>query len=75
MKPLTHWAIHHQVKLRLMGRDAEEIWGMLVAADGEVQPFRYGRQTLRLAIGEGEGWSVRQLDGYGFEQVVEEGGL
>lgn len=72
MKPLVHWAIHHQVKLRLQGRDNAEIWGLLVAEDGAVQPFRYGRQTMRLAIGQGDTQRVWQLDAYGFERPAEE---
>jgi hypothetical protein len=72
MKPLAHWAIHHQLKLRLQGRDYSEIWGLLVAADGAVRPFRYERQTKRLAIGEGDARRLWQLDAYGFERPAEE---
>lgn len=72
MKPLTHWAIHHQQKLRIAGRNASEIWGALAGPDGAVQPFRYTQDTLRLTIGEGDDRRVLQLDEYGFERDVEE---
>ncbi|HNS01762.1 MAG TPA: hypothetical protein PKM78_05200 [Anaerolineae bacterium] len=72
MKPLTHWAIHHQQKLRIAGRSTDEIWGALAGPDGAVQPFRYAQTTLLLTIGEGEGRRVLQLDDYGFERPVAE---
>jgi hypothetical protein len=68
MKPLTHWAIHHQQKLRIAGHSAVEIWGLLVAIDGSVRPFRYLLEARSLAIGEGEASHVLQLDEYGYEQ-------
>lgn len=72
MKPLTHWAIHHQQKLRIAGRSAAEIWGALAGPDGAVQPFRYAQATLRLTIGEGDSRRVLQLDDYGFECPVDD---
>jgi hypothetical protein len=71
MKPLAHWAIHHQQKLRIAGRNSGEIWGALAGPDGVVQPFRYAQSTLRLTIGEGDDHRVLQLDEYGFEQEVD----
>jgi hypothetical protein len=71
MKPLTHWAIHHQQKIRIAGRDGADIWGALAGPDGSVQPFRYAQDTMRLAIGEGDNPRVFQLDAYGFAQQVE----
>jgi hypothetical protein len=71
MKPLAHWAIHHQHKLRIAGRNSGEIWGALAGPDGGVQPFRYAQSTLRLTIGEGDDRRVLQLDEYGFEQEVD----
>lgn len=71
MKPFTHWAIHHQQKIRIAGRDPVEVWGALVATDGAVRPFRYNQQTMRLTVGEGEERRVLQLDDYGFEGQVE----
>ncbi len=71
MKPFTHWAIHHQQKIRIAGRDQVEIWGVLAGPDGAVRPFRYDQQTLRLTIGHDDQRSVLQLDAYGFEQQVE----
>lgn len=68
MKPLTHWAIHRQQKLRIAGRNSGEIWGALAGPDGDVRPFRYAQDTLRLTIGEGDERRVVQLDEYGFEQ-------
>ena len=70
MKPLTHWAIHHQQKIRIAGRDQSEIWGLLAGADGTLRPFRYAQQTMRLAIDEGNNHRVLQLDTYGFEQPL-----
>lgn len=71
MKPLTHWAIHHQQKIRIAGRDRAEIWGALAGPDGAVRLFRYDQQTLRLTIGDDDQRRVLQLDAYGFEQQVE----
>lgn len=71
MKPLTHWAIHHQQKIRIAGRSADEIWGALAGPDGAVQPFRYALAAMRLTIGEDEKRRVLQLDAYGFEQEGE----
>jgi hypothetical protein len=71
MKPLTHWAIHHQQKLRIAGRNDGHIWGALAGPDGVVRPFRYARDTLRLTIGEGGDRRVLQLDEYGFEQAID----
>ena len=68
MKPLTHWAIHHQIKLRLGGRDDVELWGELVSRDGSSRPFRFNRRTLQLVIGRGQDQRTIQLDEYGFEQ-------
>ncbi|HSN77845.1 MAG TPA: hypothetical protein VL334_22445 [Anaerolineae bacterium] len=70
MKPFAHWAIQHQQKIRIAGRDRAEIWGALASPDGAVRPFRYAQQTMRLAIGEGEDRRVLQLDAYGFEQPL-----
>jgi hypothetical protein len=70
MKPLTHWAIHHQQRIRIAGRDRAEIWGALAGSDGAVRPFRYSQQTLRLTIGDDDQRRVLQLDAYGFEQPV-----
>ena len=71
MKPFTHWAIHHQQKIRIAGRDRVEVWGALAGPDGAVRPFRYDQQTLRLIIGDDDQRRVLQLDAYGFEQQVE----
>jgi len=71
LKPFTHWAIHHQQKIRIAGRDQAEIWGALAGPDGAVRPFRYNQQTLRLTIGDDDQRRVLQLDAYGFEQQVE----
>jgi hypothetical protein len=68
MKPLTHWAIHHQQKIRIAGRDQSEIWGHLASPDGVLRPFRYAQLTMRLTIVEGDNHRVLQLDTYGFEQ-------
>lgn len=68
MKPLTHWAIHHQQKIRIAGRDRAEIWGALAGPDGVVRPFRYAQQTMRLVIGDDDQRRFLQLDAYGFEQ-------
>ncbi|MFZ2489556.1 MAG: hypothetical protein WAZ19_15715 [Anaerolineae bacterium] len=70
MKPLTHWAIHHQQKMRIAGRDPAAVWGVLVAANGTTQPFRYELQTQRLALGDSAARRILQLDAYGFEQDV-----
>ncbi len=70
MKPLTHWAIHHQQKLRIAGRDPGEIWGALAGPGGGVQPFRYDLHAMRLIIGEGDDRRILQLDEYGFERPV-----
>lgn len=70
MKPFTHWAIHHQQKIRIAGRDQAEIWGALAGPDGVVRPFRYAQQTMRLTIGEGDNRGILQLDAYGFEQPL-----
>ena len=72
MKPLAHWAIHKKRTLRLRGRSATEIWGLLVAPDGTEQSFRFDRQTLQLLIGEGGAASAIKLDPYGFEQATDE---
>jgi hypothetical protein len=69
MKPLTHWAIHHQQKIRIAGRDQSEVWGLLASPDGTLRPFRYAQATMRLAIGEGDDLRTLQLDTYGFEQA------
>ncbi|MEI2688869.1 MAG: hypothetical protein V9H69_03830 [Anaerolineae bacterium] len=71
MKPFTHWAIHHQQKVRIAGRDPIEVWGALVTADGVIRPFRYNQQTMRLTVGEGDDRRALQLDEYGFEERVE----
>jgi hypothetical protein len=71
LKPLTHWAIHRQHKIRIAGRDQVDIWGVLAGPDGAVRPFRYNQQTLRLTIGEGDDRRVLQLDAYGFEEQVQ----
>ncbi len=71
MKPLTHWAIHHQQKIRIAGRDGAEIWGALAGPDGAVRSFRYAQDAMRLTIGEDDDQRVLQLDAYGFEQLVE----
>jgi hypothetical protein len=71
LKPLTHWAIHRQHKIRIAGRDQVDIWGALAGPDGAVRPFRYNQQTLRLTIGEGDDRRVLQLDAYGFEEQVQ----
>jgi hypothetical protein len=68
MKPLTHWAIHHQQKIRIAGRDQSEVWGLLASPDGALRPFRYAQHTMRLAIDAGDDRRVLQLDPYGFEQ-------
>ncbi|MFZ2360607.1 MAG: hypothetical protein WA040_14805 [Anaerolineae bacterium] len=70
MKPFTHWAIHHQQKIRIAGRDQAEIWGALAGPDGVVRPFRYAQQTMRLTIGEGDNRGILQLDAYGLEQPL-----
>jgi hypothetical protein len=70
MKPFAHWAIHHQQKIRIAGRNQAEIWGALAGPDGAIRPFRYDQQTLRLAIGQGDDRRVLQLDAYGFEQPL-----
>lgn len=70
MKPLTHWAIHHQQKIRIAGRDPIAIWGALAGPDGAVRHFRYDQQTMRLTIGQGDDLRILQLDAYGFEQPV-----
>lgn len=72
MKPLAHWAIHRQQKIRIAGRSAGEIWGQLVGPDGSAQPFRYDQRSLRLTLGEGETERVLQLDSYGFEKPLDE---
>ena len=69
MKPLTHWAIHRQQKIRIAGRSDAEIWGALAGPDGAVRPFRYNQQTMRLIIDESDGARVLQLDAYGFEET------
>ncbi len=71
MKPLTHWAIHHQLKIRIAGRDQDTIWGALASANGAAEPFRYAQNTLRLTIGEGDRQRILQLDAYGFDQEIE----
>lgn len=71
MKPLTHWAIHRQQKIRIAGRDDGEIWGALAGPDGAVRPFRYNQQTMRLIIGADDQQRVLQLDAYGFEQELD----
>ncbi len=73
MKPFTHWAIHHQQKIRIAGRAGAEIWGALAGPDGAVRPFRYDQQTMRLTLGEGDSQRVLQLDAYGFEQDISDG--
>jgi hypothetical protein len=75
MKPLTHWAIHQQQKIRIAGRDRAEIWGALAGPDGAVRPFRYAQQTMQLTIGEGDVRRVLQLNAYGFEQPLTDTGL
>lgn len=70
MKPFTHWAIHHQQKIRIAGRDHAEIWGALAGPDGALRPFRYAQQTMRLVIDEGDDRHIVQLDAYGFEQPI-----
>jgi hypothetical protein len=68
MKPLVHWAIHHQVKLRMGGRSAAEVWGRLAAPDGSTTPFRYDLDSMLLTIDpDGEPRTIR-LDDYGFER-------
>ena len=71
VKPFTHWAIHHQQKIRIAGRDGPQIWGALAGPDGVVRPFRYRQDTMRLAIGDGDERRILQLDAYGFEQPVD----
>jgi hypothetical protein len=73
LKPLTHWAIHRQQKIRIAGRDDAEIWGALAGPDGAVRPFRYNQQTMRLTIDAGDQQGVLQLDAYGFEQDIPDG--
>lgn len=68
MKPLTHWAIHHQQKMRIAGRDRVAVWGLLVAPNRTMQAFRYEPHTQRLTLGEGETQRIVLLDAYGFEQ-------
>jgi hypothetical protein len=68
MKPLAHWAIHHQQKIRIAGRNQSEIWGQLAGSDGTVRPFRYAQNILQLMIDEGDACRVLHLDAYGFEQ-------
>ena len=71
MKPLTHWAIHQQQKLRLAGRSDAEIWGQLVAPDGTTRPFRYHRLSRLVYIGIGTNQQVLALDDYGFERPAD----
>ncbi len=69
MKPLTHWAIHHQQKIRIAGRDQSEIWGALAGPDGSVRAFRYdAADTSASPSATTNTHRVLQLDAYGFEQ-------
>ena len=68
MKPLTHWAIHHQQKLRLAGRSSDEIWGQVVGPDGTARSFRFQLLSQRLIIDTEAGEQVLALDDYGFER-------
>lgn len=71
LKPLAHWAIHHQQRIRIAGRDRTVVWGALADPDGGVRSFHYDQHTLRLTIGAGDNLRILQLDEYGFEQIVE----
>lgn len=70
MKPLAHWAIHHQQKIRIIGRDRMHIWGILTAPDGKERPFRYNQVVKFLIVGAKNDQQGIQLDDYGM--VVEE---
>jgi len=70
MKPLTHWAIHYQQKMRLRGRNDADLWGELIGPDGNIRPFRYKRQARRLIIDEAGERRYLQLDHYGFERKL-----
>ena len=71
MKAFAHWAIHRQQKIRIAGRGAGEIWGLLIGPDGTQRPFRFNQISSRLTLGEGDEQQVLLLDVYGFEQPLD----
>lgn len=69
MKPLAHWAIHHQQRIRIAGRRGVEIHGELVGPEGVARHFVYDQPARRLTIDErGEPRTIL-LDDYGFEST------
>ena len=65
MKPFAHWAIHHQQKIRIAGRDRMHLWGILVGPDGTERPFRYNQLVKFLIVGTKDDQQGIQLDDYG----------
>jgi hypothetical protein len=66
MRPLVLWCRWHAAGLRLMGRDAERVWGELAFHEATL-PFTYELGPARLTYGSGEGERTVGLDEMGVE--------
>lgn len=68
MGPLVYYCRWRGAKLRLLGRNAEGVWGQLVSTNGEVETteaFRFDTRTWQLILGEEQGQELIQLDELG----------
>jgi hypothetical protein len=68
MGPLVYYCRWRGAKLRLLGRNAELVWGQLVSTNGEVETtetFRFNTRTWLLTLGEEEAQEIIQLDELG----------
>ncbi len=66
MKPLVLWCRWHEAKLRLHGRNADEVWGELVFSN-RATPFRYQLHARILTIDAGAAQKSIPLDEMGVE--------
>jgi hypothetical protein len=64
VKPLVHWAIHKQFKLRFSKREPHEVTGILTTPDGQV-PFRYEPETRRIHLPD----ETIEINAHGWEPV------
>lgn len=69
MKPLVNYCRWQRARLRLRGRDDEQVWGELLFAAGspdeELIRFRYELNTQRLTLERPDGARTEQLDEMG----------